>query len=274
MKGNEKQMKKSFDAAKNKFLNLIAEEGFTMEKESFDDNGGAAVYKNDKMKLRLELRPAEKRFVLFRGEADAAADDMEEYQSYLFDVDAGDGERQAESVAYEFADNIATAKAAPVQNTYTRQKKDRNADESSAPFFINRIPTIMPECREPLLKHKAHYEALLPNFFCEEVVKPAMLEMLRRGDDQKKATAFFELLSNHYVSGDLNVKSIIVQTLLNSITGERDIEYVEGKLSDDLKKAWKLGRKYIGKNVKPEKKSAMERLQQYQASTLNDGTRR
>ena len=250
-------MKKSFDAAKNRFLGLLSADGYKIESEHCDDTGCWAVYKNDKDKLKLELNPSEKRFFLYRGEADTPDDQLAQDQSYLFDLDGGDGERQAESAAYEFADTIASPRPVAKQNSYQRQKRDKTTDESSAAFFINRIPSIMPECREPLLKHKAHYEVLLPNFFCEEVVKPAMLEMLRKGDDQKKASAFFELLSNQYKGGELNAKSIIVQTLLNSITDERQIEYAESKMDEELKKAWKAGRKYIGKDIKPEKKSAM-----------------
>lgn len=264
-------MKKYFDAAKNRFLNLISDEGFKLTREFSDDTSCYAEFANDKTKLKLELKPAEKRFYLYR--ADGEEEELALSQNYLFDIAAGDDEHQAESAAYEFAESVsspAPVKSAADKGTYTRQKKDKNTDESSAPFFVNRIPSIMPECREPLLKHKAHYETLLPNSFCEEVVKPAMLKMIKEGKDKKKINDFFELLSNHYATGDLNAKSIIVQTLLNSITREPDIEYVEGKISEDLKKAWRAGRKYIGKNVKPEKKSSMEMLRQYQAATLNE----
>lgn len=266
-------MKKCFDAAKNRFLGLISAEGYKIESEHCDDSGCWAVYANDSTKLKLELNPAEKRFYLYRGESDTPNDQLGEDQSYLFDMEAGDGERQAESVAYEFADTIAAPRPVSQQKAYTRQKKDKSTDESSAVFFVNRVPSIMPECREPLLKHKNHYETLLPNFFCEEIVKPAMHEMLRKGSEKAKINSFFDLLSNHYKSGDLNTKSIIIHTLLNTITDEKQIEYVESKIDEELLKAWKLGRKYIGKEVKPERKSAMERLQQYQASTLNDGPR-
>ena len=57
-------------------------------------------------------------------------------------------------------------------------------------------------------------------------------------------------------------------TILNSITGEERIEYVNSLLSDNLKKAWKSARKFIGKQVKPEKESAYKQMSDKYRSQL------
>ena len=71
-----------------------------------------------------------------------------------------------------------------------------------------------------------------------------------------------------YDSGDMDVKSIITMTILNSITGEERIGYVESLLSDTLKKSWKSARKFIGKTVKPEKESKYKQMSQQYRSQL------
>ena len=57
-------------------------------------------------------------------------------------------------------------------------KKERDTDESSAVYFVNRIPGVLPEFREPLLLHKVYFDMLLPNKFCEEVVNSAVARLL------------------------------------------------------------------------------------------------
>ena len=57
----------------------------------------------------------------------------------------------------------------------------------------------------------------------------------------------------------------------NSITGEERIEYVDSLLSDTLKKSWKSARRFIGKQVKPEKESKYKQMSdQYRAQLMQN----
>jgi len=253
-------MKDCFNAVVNKLVSALAEDGFELKSQG----DFVAVIANSESAARLEYSPKQKLFILYRGTPEDKQADYTRDQAYLFDMDAGDGMQQTTGVANEFADTLRT-KRAPVKKE--QKKRDPDSDESSASFFVNRIPGVMPECREPLLKHKSHYGRLLPRWFCEEVVTKAMNDALRNGNEKQKCHQFFELLSNMHAQGDLDTKSIIVQVILKAVS-ERDVEYVESLISADLKKAWAAGRKWYTRQVKPEKVSRMSQLaSQYSKET-------
>ena len=232
----------------------------------------SAVLTDGSRTAKIVYAPDTKRFFLFKGEADSADDDFVELQSYFFDPtgDSVSDVREACSVANEFSETFSGP--APVnvipQASRKLSKKDRDSDESSAVYFVNRIPGVLPECREPLLMHKEFFDMLLPNKFCEEVVVSAVARLLSDKTRKAQAEQFFAFLSKMYDSGDMDVKSIITMTILNSITGPERIEYVEGLLSDGLKKAWKSARRFIGKEVKPEKESKYKQISDKYRSQL------
>ena len=263
-------MKERFDAVIKRLIDGLGEEGYELRSQNESGGDFAAVIANSENVARIEFSRKNKMFYLYRGTVEDQQKDFVRSQSYLFDPEQ-DGLRETNGVANEFIDTMCKKQprtAAAAQ----RRRRDADSDESSAVFFVNRIPTVMPECREPLLRHKAHYGQLLPRWFCEEVVVTAMNDMLRDGTDKDKCRAFFELLSNMYTHGDLDTKSIIVQVLLASISSQRDIEYVQTLVSPDLKKAWNAGKKWFGKNVKPEKRSRLaEMAAQYQGDQLAGG---
>lgn len=259
-----------FDAFITKFMENV--NSFELVSSESNGKNETAVFTNEKFNTKVVYSPEVNRFYLFKGEVNCSDDDYIEIQSYFFEPsDNNESDlRAAASVANEFSETLNGGLFAPVVPTASRKlsKKDRENDEASAIYFVNRIPNILPECREPLLQHKAHYEMLLPNKFCDEVVTAAVAKML--GDKSKKAKSeeFFKFLENMYVSGDMDVKSIITMTILNSITGEERIEYVESFLSSDMNKAWRMARRYIGKEVKPEKESKYQQMSKEYRSQL------
>ena len=241
-------------------------------------NGSEAVILTDgSVNAKIVYTPDTSRFFLFRGKADQGEDEMTELQSYFFEPsgDAAADMREAASVANEFCETFAgpdvLAPAAVPSASRVTAKKERENDETSAIFFANRIPGVLPECREPLLQHKEHYGMLLPNRFCEEVVNAAVDSLLDDKSRRRDKEAFFAFLDKMYAAGDMDVKSIITMTILNHITGEERMADVESLLSDDLRKSWKAARRFIGKNVKPEKESAYQQLSKKYRSQLMNG---
>lgn len=262
-----------FETAKSKLLeNLSAFSQISSEESGSKET---AVFTDGKTAAKLMYAPESKRFFLFSGTAGCADDEFAELQSYFFEP-SGDDEvdlRDAASVANEFSETLGLRSFSPSVPSASRKmnKKERENDEASAIYFVNRIPNILPECREPLLQHKEHYEMLLPNQFCEEVVTVAVAKMLDDKKRKKNAQEFFEFLDKMYKIGGLDVKSIITMTILNSITGEQRIDSVEEMLSPDLAKAWRMARRYIGKEVKPEKESKYQQMSKaYRAQLENE----
>ena len=264
-------MKECFEAVKNRLLEGLAGQGYTLRSENTGGNHMIAELANDEEKLRLEYD--KKLFSIYRGPVSGSDESMIKVQTYLFDTAAGDGVREAAGVANEFLETLQTKPTGaglPAQSQSQSQRKrnkDKNSEENDIIFFINRILTVMPECRTPLLQHKSHYEQLLPRKFCEEVVVAAQKDMLRNGQ-RGKAAEYFQLLDASYGKGDLDVRSVIMQVLLAGVE-ERDQSLVEGYLAENTRKAWEAARRLYGKKIRPEQRSAVVKMASYQAETLN-----
>lgn len=250
-------------------------EKFSVVSSEEKDGSESAILTDGEINAKIVYAPDVKRFYLFKGEPDGGADDFEEVQSYFFELtgDQASDLREAASVANEFSENFGGGAPVVVNvpaSSRTVSKKERENDETSAVYFANRIPSVLPECREPLLQHKEHYEMLLPNKFCDEVVNAAVAKLLSDKKQKQKTEEFFAFLEKMYYSGDLDVKGIITMTILNNITGDERIEYVESLLSADMNKAWRAARRYIGKEVKPEKESTYQQMsKKYRAQIEN-----
>ena len=251
-----------FDSAISRFIENNKD--FAVASAETKGNQEIAVLTDGKINAKIVYSPDSKRFFLFKGDFNCSDGDYTELQSYFFDPmgDNASDTREAVSVANEFSETIGGPAPVSIIPEASRKlsKKERDSDESSAVYFVNRIPGVLPECREPLLMHKEYFEMLLPNKFCEEVVVSAVARLLSDKSRKSQAEQFFAFLNKMYDSGDMDVKSIITMTILNSITGQERIEYVETLLSDGLKKSWKSARKFIGKEVKPEKESKYKQM--------------
>ena len=260
-------MKECFNTVKTKMLEGLSAQGYQLLSENTAGSRMTAVLANDEEKLMLEYD--KNLFALYRGAADADEVDLAKSQTYLFDKAAGDGVREAAGVANEFLETLqkkagAGIAAAPQQR---KRSKDKNSDENDVIFFINRVVTVMPECRTPLTQHKNHYEQLLPRKFCDEVIVAAQKDLMKSGEKARIAE-YFQLLDTMYSKGDLDTRSVIMQVLLAAVDS-RDYDRVEKYFSDDNRKAWAAARKFYGKKVRPEQKSAMAKMASYQAETLN-----
>lgn len=259
-------MKQYFESVKNKMLEALAEKSYELKSENHSGKALTAIMENGTDALRLEYVTASRQFVLSRGEAGCADSDFVQTQTYLFDPEDGDEMRLTTSVANEFLDTLQSRK--PVNySSAQKRKKDKDSDESSAVFFVNRVATVLPECREPLLRHKSHYEGLLPRHFCEEVVTVALKDTFAKGEKAKQR-AFFELVNSIYPTGDLDTKAIIMQVIMPAVESDEQKAFVESIVSADFKKAWAAAKRFHGKEVKPEKVSAYAKMAQYQAETL------
>lgn len=264
-------MKQYFESVRNKMLDTLAERAFELKSEDYSAKAITAIIENETESLRLQYVYSSKQFVLGRGEVGCGEDDYSQTQAYLFDPESGDEMRHTASVANEFLDTLQSRKPAKLSSSQ-KKKKDKDSDESSAVFFVNRVATVLPECREPLLRHKSHYEALLPRYFCEEVVTVALRDAFNKGEKAKQRS-FFELINTIYPNGDMDTKAIIMQVIMPVVQSEQEIAFVEGIVSAEFKKAWNAGKRYHGKEVKPEKVSAYAKMAKYQAETLAGGQR-
>lgn len=259
-------MKECFNVVKNKIIEGLSSAGYALKSEDTSGSRMTAVIANAEEQLKLEYN--DKLFVLYRGAADENEANLVKSQTYLFDKNAGDGVREAAGVANEFLETLQKKAGTGLTAAQTqRRRKDKDSDENDAVFFVNRIATVLPECREPLNAHKKHYEQMLPRYFCEEVVTVAQNDMIKSGN-KAKLNEYCQLLSTMYTKGDLDTRSIIMQVLLGSVDSAY-YEKLENCFDPEFVKSWAAARKFYGKNVRPEKKSTMAKLAAHQAETLN-----
>ena len=172
--------------------------------------------------------------------------------------------REAESIANDFLDTLGsqTRKRQAVEKRKKREKGEERTVDTT--FLINRFVTLFPDLKYALQVHKTHYDVLLPVNFVEEAVLPEIRELLQSGDAARQEK-LFELLSQCYKMGDLDVKSIITIVILNTVEGPAAVG-AEEMLSDELLAAWKYARRMKGKNVKPEKVQKLQKLLAEQSS--------
>ncbi len=259
-----------FNAAKNRLLENL--QGFNEISSEEVDGQESAVFSNENVTVKLIYSPETSRFHLLKRIEEGEYNELQSYYFAPSDDESADL-KDAASVANEFCDTLLSNRTRSAVPSASRKevKKERENDEASAIYFVNRIPTVLPECREPLIRHKEYYEMLLPNKFCDETVTAAVSKMLDDKTRNKDAQAFFDFLDKMYLDGGMDVKSIITMTILNNITGEARIARVEDMLSDDLAKAWKAARGYIGKEVKPAKESRYQKFSKNYRDRLENG---
>ena len=142
-----------FDAAVTRLTENL--EKFRKVSSSAENGAESAIFTDGKVNLKMVYAPDLKRFYLFRGEAGCADDAFEQIQSYYYETteDKAADLREAMSVANEFSESFASPSAAVPVSSRAAERKDKESDETSAVFFVNRIPGVLPECREPLLQH-------------------------------------------------------------------------------------------------------------------------
>ncbi|MDR1564588.1 MAG: hypothetical protein LBS74_06490 [Oscillospiraceae bacterium] len=253
---------KGFSIVQKQVYELLAEQGFALKSAQDDEEGITALYVSESLGYELKYSTDNKfrliRYAIEDGEKQGEGKVLE---TYFYDESSADAENEAALLASEFCDSLKVKKPGAITPAQRAQaKKDKESDETGALFFVNRFPSVLPEVREPLLAHKQHYGTLLPNEFCNQCVSIAILKLLEEKKEKQKLQKLFTMLSDMYKAGDLDVKAIIVQTLLSKITDESQQELAKSYMSEELIKAWHVGKRYYGKDIKPEKVSFMQKL--------------
>ena len=266
-------MVKFFSIVQQGVYDILAKRGFELKSAETAGDLSYAIYASDSVAYKLEHNAESKKFTLYRGTATegVANDDFHSVTVYLFDPAEGEEESEADFVVCDFKDSLVEKAPVTKRNIQSRAaaQKEKESDETGAVFFVNRFPTLLPEVKAPLIAHKQHYGELLPNNFCEQCVSKAIYKLVDDNKDKQKMAKLFDFLSQMYNDGDLDVKAIIVQTLLAKFEKEIHVQIVEGYLSDELKKAWIAGKRYYGKELPPEKKTATQKLLEANAQMNN-----
>ena len=258
---------KAFDAVNGKLYKVLEPKGFKRKNISSSDSDDlTSLYVSESLAYSVMYLKDKKHMILqscavSEGEPD---NEWRKLSTWIFDPQ-NDDLKHAEDIARDFIDTVDTDKKVVLKQQRKRVKgEDGNGDPI---FFYKRLVTVFPE-----LKDEIRYEeqCFVPfravNFGREHVVN--RVNALVASRDRAATKKLGEILGNQYDYGDLSVRSVITIVILNSIP-EKDREFMNEYLNDDMKKAWACALKFKDKKVKPEKEKAKKRS--FITDTLNSG---
>ncbi len=230
------------------------------------EEGLSVVYVGENNAYSVLYRDAKKRFEL--RSCDVADHEPEgrwkTVSMWLYDPET-DAPGEARSIADDFVETIkGPQQIAAVRN---KKKKKKTEDDANDPlFFYNRFVNIFPDLKGEITEEKAAYGDIRAVTFGREKLLPRLEALCSAGTDQDRISRACTLLSDQYVNGDLDVRSIITIVLLNGLSAAA-VANLAPQFGEELAKGYKSGVKMKGKKVKPEKQKKREKIM---AETLNE----
>ena len=236
-----------------------------LEEKEPEKDGKSAVFSSSDAAYGVFYLESRKRFELRAcGASDGVPDGKwKSVSMWLFDPET-DTPDDAENIANDFIETIR----GPVQITSVRKKKHRKDDDDNVDpiFFFNRFVGVFPELKEALNEERKIYSGVRAVVFARSKLLPKLEALCSEGADHNAINRCCSLLNEMYVSGDMDVRSVITIVLLNGLS-ERAIGNIKPLFSTELAKGYKAGLKMNGKKVKPEKKKKRKKIM---ADTLNE----
>ena len=258
---------KAFDLIAGKAEAAFGELGYRrLEAGGGEKDGKTAVFVGEDAACGL-LYAQEKKRVSLRvcGLEDGGPDgNWKSLSTWLYDPET-DSAAQAQEIVDDFAETLAGPKRKSALPARKKRKKD---DENNVDplFFFNRFAGVFPELKDELVSEKEAYGGVRVVTFARERLLPRLDGLLADPSEKNRAARCAGLLSDLYVSGDMDVRSIITIVLLNGLGGAA-VETLRPLLGKELAKAFEAGLKMKGKKVKPEKK---KKKKKFMATTLAD----
>lgn len=259
---------KAFDLIVEKVGEALAEQGFGGQPQEIkEEKGRAALFVGENVAYSVLYNRAQKRFELRTcAMTDEGPDGKwKNLSSWLFDPEADDL-ASASSIVNDFVDTVQGPKrVAAVQQAKKKRKKDE--DSTSDPqFFFNRLSGIFPELRDEMNAEKTVYGEVRPVTFARKSVVPKVEALALNYPESEPFKKLCTLFNDLYMSGDMDVRSLITIVILNGVSDQKALAGMEELFSDDLKRVYAKAKNFRGKKVKPEKK---KKLPRYDAETLN-----
>ncbi|MCI1982812.1 MAG: hypothetical protein LKJ45_06575 [Oscillospiraceae bacterium] len=259
---------KAFHLVVEKVGAVLQESGFQPAADSpREKDGQSALFIGSQSAYSILYRENRKRFELRTcgledGKPDGKWDSV---SMWLYDPET-DSIEQVQSIIEDFNETIV----GPQQiNAVVRTKKKKRKDDDNnvdPQFFFNRFVSVFPELKDEITAEKAAYSGIRAVSFARSHLLPRLEALFSAGAEKDLITKTCGLLSSMYVSGDMDVRSVITIVLLNGLS-DRAIEVIKPLFSEELAKGYKAGLKMKGKKVKPEKR---KKSQSIMAATLNE----
>ncbi len=238
----------------------LGKQGFREPEELEYENGRAVMFATDDVAYALRYDKKHQRFELCSSTLSASGDpgDWRSLSMWLFDEKNGD-KGDLESILNDFLEVIR----GPKRVAYVQQKRKRGKDDERSVdpmFFLNRLVNIFPELKEELNEEKIVYGQVRFVTFIKQKAAPKCQDLAVKYPDSEPCKKLCSLLDDMYKNGDLDLRSIITVSLLNTMSDEA-FASLRDRLGEDLQKDIKYTRKLKDKKIKPEKKKKQKKVE-------------
>lgn len=238
---------KTFEIITGRIGPILKTKGFSESKpERGDGDSLTMTYIGEDRALRVFWNSPEQKYLLQSANIvdGAPEDEWQELSLWLFDPQTH-GEADAKTIANDFEDTVNDLyrKAMKIEKRSDIRKNKANDIKG----FVKKFVVLYPQYEDALSVHMTHYNELLPDTFIEEIIGGYMLEMLRqRKNAQLKK--LFDLFSETYENGDVQVRSAVTVTLFRSLIKDENLnELAISYMNDGLKRSWNQMEKILRK---------------------------
>jgi hypothetical protein len=243
-------------------------QGYRKTENGAREDGREVYFLGDSTAYSVLYEEKTKRFTLRTCGMDGEEPDgtWKSLSMWLYDPDT-DTPAQAQSIIGDFTETLAGPKQTAVAKARKKRKKDddNNVDPM---FFFNRFVGLFPELKDELNLEKSTYGDVRSVTFARNQLLPKINALLNNPAEKDRIARCCQLFNDLYLSGDMDVRSIITIVILNGIEGEAAAATVRSQLNEELLKSYKAGLKMKGKKVKPEKKQ--KKKKKFIADSLRD----
>ena len=260
----------AFDFIAGRVEEELVKSGYTRQKVSSEDsNELVALFTSENIAYSVVYIKDKQQMVLRSCAMTEEGPDNEwkTLATWLYDDETSD-KKDAESIANDFLEGVAGAVAIR-RAKQVKQKKKKSDDGTADPKFLaKRFVSFFPELKEEIQNEEDCYYPFRGATFAKEHIAPKAAKFLKNAKG-KELQKFAALFNTQYANGDADTRSIITIVILNSLDDTAFSTLYE-ELDEDTQKAAKAGRKYRGKQVKPEKpkKKSVSRA----SNLLNSGS--
>lgn len=238
----------------------LAKQGFREPEPLEYEEGRAVMFATEEVAYSLRFDRKRQRFELCSTTLTGSGE-PEEWRSlsvWLFDEEEGE-RSDAESIRNDFLEVVQGPKrVAAVQQKRKRNKEDERVVDPM--FFLNRLVNIFPELKDELNEEKIIYGQVRFATFVKQKVTPKCQDLALKYPDSEPCRKLCALLDDMYRNGDLDLRSILTITLLNSMNDEAFASLQE-RVGEELQKDLKYTRRLKDKKIKPEKKKKEKKVE-------------
>lgn len=249
----------AFDIVRDKLEGELSIQGFEPPVPIEDEDGRAEMFVMEDVAYSLLYDKKRQRFELRSTMLDDEKNpgDWKNLSLWLYDEETG-VRADLESISNDFIDVIR----GPKRIEFVQKKKKRSKDDErniDPQFFFNRLVKVFPELKTEMNEERITYGQIRFATFAKEKIVPKFEDFAKKYSTSEPFESLCEICSDMYTNADLDCRSILTVTILNSLS-EDSFAKMQEKFSDELKKDTGYTRKLIGKNIKPEKKKKEKKV--------------